>query len=102
MSVRRSHFVVNLDWARGPTAVGAQNWVGELNPLHADVERQGPARVHGARITPGAVGHRRAQTAHGTSPRNHCGEQKYANIGMLRFTTHAEPPQFVVACCDDF
>ncbi|MET0995080.1 MAG: hypothetical protein ABWY20_13845 [Mycobacterium sp.] len=30
------------------------------------------------------------------------GEQKYANIRMLRFTTHAEPPQFVVACCDDF
>jgi DNA-binding IclR family transcriptional regulator len=35
VAVRRSHFVVNLDQARGPTAVGAHNWVGELTPLHA-------------------------------------------------------------------
>lgn len=35
IAVRRSHFVVNLDQARGPTAVGAHNWVGELTPLHA-------------------------------------------------------------------
>jgi DNA-binding IclR family transcriptional regulator len=35
IAVRRSHFVVNVDQARGPTAVGAHNWVGELTPLHA-------------------------------------------------------------------
>jgi DNA-binding IclR family transcriptional regulator len=35
IAVRRSHFVVNLDQARGPSAVGAHNWVGELTPLHA-------------------------------------------------------------------
>jgi DNA-binding IclR family transcriptional regulator len=35
IAVRRSHFVVNLDQARGPTAVGAHNWLGELTPLHA-------------------------------------------------------------------
>ena len=35
IAVRRSHFVVNLDQARGPTAVGTHNWVGELTPLHA-------------------------------------------------------------------
>ena len=33
--MRRSHFVVNLDQARGPSAVGTHNWVGELTPLHA-------------------------------------------------------------------
>jgi DNA-binding IclR family transcriptional regulator len=35
IAVRRSHFVVNIDQARGPTSVGAHNWVGELTPLHA-------------------------------------------------------------------
>jgi DNA-binding IclR family transcriptional regulator len=35
IAVRRSHFVVNVDQVRGPTAVGAHNWVGELTPLHA-------------------------------------------------------------------
>ena len=35
IAVRRLHFVVNLDQARGPSAVGAHNWVGELTPLHA-------------------------------------------------------------------
>src|SRR3984893_15145837 len=32
---RRSHFVVNIDQARGPSAVATHNWVGELTPLHA-------------------------------------------------------------------
>ena len=35
VAVRRSHFVVNVDQARGPSAVGTHNWVGELTPLHA-------------------------------------------------------------------
>ena len=35
VAVRRSHFVVNLEQARGPFAVGTHNWVGELTPLHA-------------------------------------------------------------------
>lgn len=35
VAVRRSHYVVNLDQARGPSAVVAHNWVGELTPLHA-------------------------------------------------------------------
>ena len=35
VALRRSHFVVNLDQAHGPTAVGAHNWVGELTPLRA-------------------------------------------------------------------
>ena len=35
IAVRRSHFVVNIDQARGPSAVAAHNWVGELTPLHA-------------------------------------------------------------------
>ena len=35
IAVRRSHFVVNLLQARGPTAVGAHNWVGDPTPLHA-------------------------------------------------------------------
>jgi DNA-binding IclR family transcriptional regulator len=35
IAVLRSHFVVNIDQARGPTSVGAHNWVGELTPLHA-------------------------------------------------------------------
>ena len=35
IAVQRSHFVVNIDQARGPSAVAAHNWVGELTPLHA-------------------------------------------------------------------
>jgi DNA-binding IclR family transcriptional regulator len=35
IAVRRSHYVVNVDQARGPSAVVAHNWVGELTPLHA-------------------------------------------------------------------
>jgi DNA-binding IclR family transcriptional regulator len=35
IAVRRSHFVVNIDQARGPSAVAAHNWVGELTPVHA-------------------------------------------------------------------
>ncbi|WP_187344449.1 IclR family transcriptional regulator [Aldersonia kunmingensis] len=35
VAVLRSQFVVNVDQARGPSAVGAHNWVGELTPLHA-------------------------------------------------------------------
>jgi DNA-binding IclR family transcriptional regulator len=35
LAVLREHFVVNVDQARGTAAVAAQNWVGELTPLHA-------------------------------------------------------------------
>ena len=35
IAVRRSHFVVNIDQARGPSAIAAHNWVGELTPVHA-------------------------------------------------------------------
>src|SRR3954467_14812738 len=35
IAVRRSHFVVNIDQARGPRAVATHNWVGGLTPLHA-------------------------------------------------------------------
>jgi DNA-binding IclR family transcriptional regulator len=35
VAVRRSGYVVNVDQARGPSAVGTHNWVGELTPLHA-------------------------------------------------------------------
>jgi DNA-binding IclR family transcriptional regulator len=35
LAVRQSHFAVNLDQARGPSAVGTYNWVGQLTPLHA-------------------------------------------------------------------
>lgn len=35
VAVLRSQYVVNVDQARGPSAVGTQNWVGELTPLHA-------------------------------------------------------------------
>jgi DNA-binding IclR family transcriptional regulator len=35
IAVRRSHFVVNIDQVRGPSAVATHNWVGELTPLHA-------------------------------------------------------------------
>lgn len=35
IAVLRSHYAVNVDQARGPSAVGTHNWVGELTPLHA-------------------------------------------------------------------
>ena len=35
LAVIRSHFAVNLDQARGTAAVAAQNWTGQLTPLHA-------------------------------------------------------------------
>ena len=35
LAVVQSHFAVNLDQARGPSAVGAHNWIGQLTPLHA-------------------------------------------------------------------
>ena len=35
LAVIRSHFAVNLAQVRGPAAVSAQNWIGELTPLHA-------------------------------------------------------------------
>jgi DNA-binding IclR family transcriptional regulator len=35
IAVIRSHFAVNLDQARGPAAIAAHNWVGQLTPLHA-------------------------------------------------------------------
>jgi DNA-binding IclR family transcriptional regulator len=35
LAVVRSTFAVNLDQVRGPAAVSAQNWVGQLTPLHA-------------------------------------------------------------------
>ncbi|HYJ55925.1 MAG TPA: IclR family transcriptional regulator [Mycobacterium sp.] len=35
IAVQRSHYAVNVDQARGPSAVGTHNWVGELTPLHA-------------------------------------------------------------------
>ena len=35
IAVLRSHYAVNLDQARGPGAVAAHNWVGQLTPLHA-------------------------------------------------------------------
>lgn len=35
IAVLRAHFAVNVQQARGPSAVGAHNWVGELTPLHA-------------------------------------------------------------------
>ncbi|KKF02831.1 IclR family transcriptional regulator [Mycolicibacterium obuense] len=35
IAVLRSHYVVNVDQARGPRSVGSHNWVGELTPLHA-------------------------------------------------------------------
>ncbi|MGV9711843.1 IclR family transcriptional regulator [Gordonia sp. NPDC003424] len=35
IAVLRSHYAVNLDQARGPSAIGAHDWVGELTPLHA-------------------------------------------------------------------
>jgi DNA-binding IclR family transcriptional regulator len=35
LAVMRSAYAVNLDQVRGPAAVSAQNWVGQLTPLHA-------------------------------------------------------------------
>ncbi|WP_214416030.1 IclR family transcriptional regulator [Sphaerisporangium fuscum] len=35
IAVVRSHFAVNLDQVRGPSAVTTYNWVGQLTPLHA-------------------------------------------------------------------
>lgn len=35
IAVMRSHYAVNLDQVRGPSAVTAHNWVGQLTPLHA-------------------------------------------------------------------
>lgn len=35
LAVLRSPYAVNLDQVRGPSAVTAQNWVGQLTPLHA-------------------------------------------------------------------
>ncbi len=35
LAVLRSHYAVNVDEARGPAAIAAQNWTGQLTPLHA-------------------------------------------------------------------
>jgi DNA-binding IclR family transcriptional regulator len=35
IAVLRSHYAVNLDQVRGPSAVTTQNWIGQLTPLHA-------------------------------------------------------------------
>lgn len=35
LAVLREHYAVNVDQARGTAAVSAQNWVGELTPVHA-------------------------------------------------------------------
>ncbi|MUL64108.1 IclR family transcriptional regulator [Mycobacterium sp. CBMA 234] len=35
IAVLRSEYAVNVDQARGPSAIGTHNWVGELTPLHA-------------------------------------------------------------------
>lgn len=35
IAVLRSSYVVNLDQVRGPSAVTAYNWVGQITPLHA-------------------------------------------------------------------
>ncbi|HEU0241077.1 MAG TPA: IclR family transcriptional regulator [Mycobacterium sp.] len=35
LAVVRSHYAVNVDQATGSAAVAAQNWVGQLTPLHA-------------------------------------------------------------------
>ncbi|WP_078600878.1 IclR family transcriptional regulator [Streptomyces violens] len=34
IAVLESHYVINLDQVRGPSAITAQNWVGRLTPLH--------------------------------------------------------------------
>ncbi len=35
IAVLRSEYAVNVDQARGPSAISTHNWVGELTPLHA-------------------------------------------------------------------
>jgi DNA-binding IclR family transcriptional regulator len=35
VAVLREHYAVNVDQALGPASVSAQNWVGQLTPLHA-------------------------------------------------------------------
>lgn len=35
LAVLREHYAVNVDQARGTAAIAAQNWVGQLTPLHA-------------------------------------------------------------------
>lgn len=35
IAVLESHYVINLDQVRGPSAITAQNWVGRLTPLHS-------------------------------------------------------------------
>jgi DNA-binding IclR family transcriptional regulator len=35
LAVLRSHHAVNVDQSRGGAAIAAQNWVGQLTPLHA-------------------------------------------------------------------
>jgi len=35
IAVAREHYAVNVDQAQGASAVSAQNWVGQLTPLHA-------------------------------------------------------------------
>ncbi len=34
VAVLRDHFAVNVDQARGPSAVATHNWIGQLTPLH--------------------------------------------------------------------
>ncbi len=34
VAVLREHFAVNVDQARGPSAVATHNWIGQLTPLH--------------------------------------------------------------------
>ena len=68
IAVLRSHYVVNVDQARGPTSVGSHNWVGELTPLHADVQRQNPAGVHVRRRHDGTCGRKPALPATPSTP----------------------------------
>jgi len=35
LAVIREHYAVNVDEARGPAAISAQNWMGQLTPLYA-------------------------------------------------------------------
>jgi DNA-binding IclR family transcriptional regulator len=34
LAVLQEHYAVNVDQARGPSTVGAHNWIGRLTPLH--------------------------------------------------------------------
>ena len=72
IAVRRSHFVVNIDQARGPSAVATHNWVGELTPLHATSSGKVLLALHDTRRAPKAVGLDRACPTHRAtrSPRN--------------------------------